>query len=82
MNIIVERTTEPIEQPVLVLDLFNCSSYTTLDRVDRPTFKATVDGVPWTIAQTEQALHDSYICRCDSCVCCRIRQETNKLIHK
>lgn len=35
---------------------------------------ATVDGVPWTTEQTEQAKLDGRVCGCGTCACCEIRR--------
>lgn len=40
--------------------------------VERTAYRATVDGVPWTEAQTMQAVRDSGVCRCGDCACCLV----------
>lgn len=41
--------------------------------VTRARPAATVNGIPWTVDQTAQALRDANLCRCSDCACCLIR---------
>jgi len=74
MRPVIQRTA----QRVRVLNSYLGIMYETTDIVERPKLAATVDGAPWTVAQTEQALRDSSLCRCGGCACCLIRQAERK----
>lgn len=45
----------------------------TEDRL-RASYRVNVDGIPWTVEQTEQARRDAKVCRCrqPDCACCSI----------
>ena len=79
MNVTVQAVTVPQEQRVTFIDNFNMRVDRYREWIERPTFQATVNGIPWTVAQTEQALRDARACSCGTCACCRIRGTVRKL---
>jgi hypothetical protein len=61
------------EIPMTRTDSLPPVSYST-DEIAIKEYAAAVDGVPWTIAQTEQAANDATACGCRECPCCMIRR--------
>lgn len=78
MTVIAQVVNLIDARPVTVLDRWNGRAYTTTDIIERRAYRATVDGIPWTVEQTEQADRDAGLCRCRACACCRIRAAVNR----
>lgn len=79
MRVIVTPVVVSKPIRVIVLNRFLGTSQEVSETAKVSTYQAEVNGVPWTVDQTEQAIRDSRLCTCRTCAACTIARAVRSL---